>query len=63
MKKTPRKLVLRSETLRTLADLDLSRAVGGLDSGVATCPNRDVVDSGPAVCEAPAIVAATAVCR
>ena len=40
MKKTPRKLVLRSETLRTLAKLDLARAVGGFDSGAAPVPRR-----------------------
>ncbi|HEX7844115.1 MAG TPA: hypothetical protein VF469_41855 [Kofleriaceae bacterium] len=29
MKKTPQKLVLRSQTIRKLADIDLTRAVGG----------------------------------
>ena len=48
MKKTPRKLVLRSQTLRVLHNVDLTRAVGGLDSGVAACPAA--ADSGPAVC-------------
>ena len=33
MKKTPKKLVLRSETLRALVDMDLARAVGGFGSG------------------------------
>jgi hypothetical protein len=36
-KQIPRKLVLRSQTLRVLADLDLSRAAGGFDSGTAPC--------------------------
>ena len=46
MKKTPRKLVLRGQTLRVLNNIDLVRAVGGLDpSGVAV-----VVDSGAAAC-------------
>jgi len=47
-KKSPRKLVLRSQTLRVLADLDLSRAVGGFDSGNAPCPA--VVDTGLVAC-------------
>lgn len=38
MKKTSRKLMLRSQTVRMLADLDLARAVGGLDSGNVRCP-------------------------
>ena len=63
MKKTARKLVLRSETLRTLADLDLSRAVGGFDSAAAPCPHQGVVDSGAAVCDTPALVNAIATCR
>lgn len=29
MRKTPPKLALRKETLRTLSDLDLTRVVGG----------------------------------
>jgi len=37
-KKTPRKLMLRSQTLCVLADVDLSRAIGGLDSANAPCP-------------------------
>jgi hypothetical protein len=48
MKKTPPKLVLRSQTLRVLADMDLVRAVGGLDSGNAPCPR--VADTGDAAC-------------
>ena len=35
---TPRKLVLRAQTLRVLADDDLRGAVGGLDSGNAMVP-------------------------
>jgi hypothetical protein len=38
MKKASRKLVLRSQTLRVLENIDLGRAVGGLDSGAAACP-------------------------
>jgi hypothetical protein len=60
MKKTLRKLVLRSETLRTLANMDLARAVGGVDSGAEQCPVA--FDSGPRNCESPAVVIATAAC-
>jgi len=64
MKKTPRRLVLRSETLRTLANLDLARAVGGVDSGAATCPHQAIVDSGDKACtEGAVVVIATAACR
>ena len=48
MKKIPRKLVLRSQTLRVLADIDLTRAVGGLDSQNVQCPA--VADTGAALC-------------
>jgi hypothetical protein len=48
MKKTPRKLVLRSQTLRALADVDLTGAVGGLNSGNAQCPV--VADTGDIAC-------------
>ena len=61
MKKMPRKLVLCSETLRTLANMDLARAVGGLDSGAAPCPA--VFDSGLKACQTDAAVIATAACR
>jgi len=62
MKKTPKKLVLRSETLRTLAKLDLARAIGGVNSGAAPCPA--VFDSGRVNCtEGPAVVIATVACR
>jgi hypothetical protein len=37
MKKTPRKLVLRRETVRALAAVDLSRALAGVGSGDAQC--------------------------
>jgi hypothetical protein len=58
MKKTPRKLVLRGQTLRVLNDSDLLRAVAGLDSiGVPIA-----ADSGAAACptgHAPAVATAT----
>lgn len=47
MKKTPKKLVLRSQTIRVLANLDLVHAVGG-DSGNARCPA--LADSGDVAC-------------
>jgi hypothetical protein len=62
MKKTPRRLVLRRETLRTLANMDLARAVGGVDSGVATCPNGALVDTGDKACSTGAAVVATTAC-
>lgn len=34
---TPRRLVLRGQILRVLADVDLTHAVGGLDSNNAPC--------------------------
>jgi hypothetical protein len=40
--------VLRSQTLRMLADIDLTRAVGGLDSNNAQC--LAAADSGAAAC-------------
>ena len=62
MKKTPRKLVLRRETVRALAAVDLARAVGGLDSAdtrylVATTDTHD------AACPTTVAVVATAACR
>lgn len=53
MKKTPRKLVLRNQTLRVLAHINLALAVGGSDPGLA--------DSGAKACttETAAIVTAT----
>lgn len=61
MKKTSRKLVLRGQTLRVLADIDLTRAVGGLDSANGQCPA--VADSGGAACTTTIAAAATAACR
>jgi len=61
MKKTPQKLVLRSEMLRTLANMDLARAVGGVDSGAAPCVA--VFDTGRVNCVTDAVAIATAACR
>jgi hypothetical protein len=61
MKKTSRKLVLRSQTLRVLADIDLTRAAGGLDSAKGQCPIA--ADSGAAACTTTIAAAATAACR
>jgi hypothetical protein len=61
MKKTSRKLVLRSQTLRVLADIDLTRAVGGFDSGNGQC--QAAVDSGAAACTTTLAAAATAACH
>lgn len=60
MKKASRKLVLRSETVRTLANLELARAVGGVDSAAFQCPAA-VADSGRIQCPAQAAVV-TATC-
>ena len=60
MKKTPRKLLLRSQTLRVLANTDLSRAMGGVDSVGAMCPA--VVDSGDVACPTTVAAVATAAC-
>jgi hypothetical protein len=46
-KKTARKLVLHSQTLRLLANLDLSRAIGGFDSGPAV---TDIANTGRVAC-------------
>jgi hypothetical protein len=44
MKKTPRKLVVNHETIRSLVSVELSRAVGGRDgSGAAACSETLVV--------------------
>jgi len=45
---TTRKLVLRSQVLRALADVDLTRAVGGLDSN-NPCP-AVAADTGRIAC-------------
>ena len=47
-KKIPRKLVLRSHTLRVLADIDLSLAIGGFDSGNGQSPVA--ADTGRVAC-------------
>lgn len=60
MKKTPRKLVLRGQTLRVLTDIDLDRVAGGLDSGDLQCPA--IVDSGRVDCPTWAAVVATTAC-
>lgn len=61
MKKTSRKLVLRSQTLRVLADIDLTRAAGGLDSANGQCPAA--ADSGAAACTTTIAAVATAACH
>jgi WD40 repeat protein len=61
MKKTHGKLVLRREIVRVLANLDLARAIGGLDSGDVQC--RAVADTGAKACDTFALVIATAACR
>jgi hypothetical protein len=60
MKKSPRNLVLRSETLRTLANMDLERAVGGIDSGAAPCP--PAFQTGDKQCPSWVAVVATTAC-
>jgi len=50
MKKASRNLVLRGETLRTLADTDLSRVAGGNDSNLKQCPMGIVVPMASAQC-------------
>jgi hypothetical protein len=60
MKKPPRKLVLRTQTLRTLANIDLAFAVGGLDSGNVRCPA--LADSGRVDCPTWAAILATMAC-
>jgi len=54
--------MLRSQTLRVLADINLTRAVGGFDSGNGQC--QAAVDSGAAACTTTlAAAAATAACH
>jgi hypothetical protein len=60
MKKNPRKLAVRSETVRTLANMDLARAVGGFESGDFQCPHVAAVESGDKQCPGPALVATSA---
>ena len=54
MTKSPRKLVLHKETLRALTNIELHRAVGGVDPGAGNvlgqtgdkqCPAPDVVNA------------------
>jgi hypothetical protein len=59
MKKTPRKLVLHRETLRSLATMDLARAVGG---SVDVRPLADTTDTHAAACPTKAAVIPSAVC-
>ena len=49
MKKSPSKLVLRKETLRSLSDVDLARVIGG-DSAAANLSTQ----SGDKQCPGPA---------
>ena len=52
MKKTPRKLVLRSETLRALTNMDLARVAGGFetdavfDTGLKACSTTTPIVAG-----------------
>lgn len=55
MKKTPRKLVLRNQTLRVLAHINLALAVGGSDPGLA--------GSGAKACSTETVAIATVTCR
>lgn len=61
MKKTPRKLVLRRETVRALAAVDLARGIGGLGSGDAQCLAAPT-DTHAAACPTTVAAAATAAC-
>jgi hypothetical protein len=63
MKKASTKLVVRSETLRVIASIELTHAVGGdpRETG-AVCTAPAVVDSGTQQCPGPAVVAVTSVC-
>lgn len=51
MKKPPRKVALRKETLRVLANMELARAIGGGDSDAVK-----LADTGDKQCPAPAVV-------
>ncbi|HEX8113026.1 MAG TPA: hypothetical protein VF516_35090 [Kofleriaceae bacterium] len=59
MKKTPRKLVLRSQTIRKLAEIDLTRAVGGVGN---VQPPAETTDTHDAACPTTLVVVATAAC-
>ena len=52
MRKNPRKLVLHSETIRTLDRIELARAMGGGDSPNVAGTTQSGID-----CPAPAAVA------
>ena len=60
MKKTRPKLALRSETLRTLTDMELTRAAGGVNSDRVQCPVA--LDTGLVACATGTIVVATGTC-
>ena len=60
MKKASRNLVLRSETLRTLPNVDLVRAVGGFQSADKPCRLVVVYDTEVHACTERAV--ATAAC-
>ena len=57
MKKASRNLVLRSETLRTLASIDLVSVAGGGESSDKQCPKAIAFESGDFQCPRRAIVA------
>lgn len=57
MMKPARKLVLRGEALRTLANMDLAHVIGGGDSGAVQCPVA--ADSGRVQCPAPQVASGT----
>lgn len=59
MRKTPRKLVLRRETVRALATMDLARAVGG---SADVRPLADTTDTHAAACPTKAAAISTAGC-
>lgn len=60
MKKAPRKLALHGETVRALATMDLTRVVGGLDTG--DVQYRLVFDTGDKDCDTGVAVVATTAC-
>ena len=60
MTKTPRNLVLRRQTLRVLADLDLARAAGGFNSADARCLAA-TTDTGAAACPGTVTIVRTAI--
>ena len=62
MKKTPRKLVLRRETVRALTAADLTRAAGGLGSAEAGCLAVGTTDTHDAACPTIVVAVSTAGC-